>query len=143
VGLLAAGMLCFYLTSRHRDAPVVRDDLALICLSVFALMAVVSYLVWECSTLVRVRSQVARQTPAGALLTGSFGPRALRVTTPGMSYEIPYASITRVARIGDVLVIRSANDLVMALPMELVPPQGLELLTSKVAGGPLREPSYS
>jgi hypothetical protein len=143
LGLLGAGMLCFYLTSPYRDGPGVRENLAVISFGMYALMSVASYLVWECSTLVRVRSLVARQTPAGALLTSSFSPRALRVTTPDMSYEIPYASVTRAVRFGDVLVIRSTNDLVMALPMELVPPQGLTLLTGKGAGGPLREPSYS
>lgn len=143
LALLGAGMLCFFATAPYRDEPGARENLAVISLGVFALMAVVSYLLWEWSTLVRVRSQVARQTQVGALLTSSFGLRALRVTTPDISYEIPYASIVRVARFGDVLVVKSNNDLVMALPLELVPPQDLALITSKVAGGPAHQPSYS
>ena len=48
--------------------------------------------------LARVRRLVARQAQVGALLTSSFGPRALRITTPDIGYEIPYASITHIRR---------------------------------------------
>jgi hypothetical protein len=86
---------------------------------------------------------VARQAQVGALLTSSFGPRALRITTPDIGYEIPYASITHIRRFGDVLVGKPNNHLVMALPMELVPPRDLALIESKVANRSVREASAS
>ena len=79
----------------------------------------------------------------GSLLTSSFGPRALRVTTPDISYEIPYSAITHVVRFGDVLVIKPNNHLVMALPMELVMPADLALIESKVSDRTVREATYS
>jgi hypothetical protein len=58
----------------------------------------------------------------------------VRVTTPDISYEIPYTSIRHVARFGDVLVIKPHNHLVMALPMELVTRRDYELIMAKVDG---------
>lgn len=141
--VLAAVLLWFYVQSPFREHPATAQRAALACVGIFAVMSLVSYLWWEWSMASRVKRLVARQARVGSLLTSSFGPRALRVTTPDISYEIPYASIVRVTRFGDVLVVKSNNDLVMALPMELVPPQDLALITSKVAGGPVHQPSYS
>jgi hypothetical protein len=46
-------------------------------------------------------------------------------------------------RFGDVLVVKPNNHLIMALPMELVPPRDLALIQSKVANRPVREASFS
>jgi len=112
-------------------------------LVVFAVLSLTAYLLWEWSVSARVRKLVARQSQVGALLTSSFGPRALRITTPDIGYEIPYASITHIRRFGDVLVVKPNNHLVMALPMELVPPRDLALIESKVANRSIREASLS
>ncbi len=110
---------------------------------VFALFSAVSYLWWELSLANRVRRAVARQSQVGALLTSSFGPRTLRVTTPDISYELPYTSIDEMFRFGDVLVLKPKNHLVMVLPMELVTPADLALITSKVGNRQRREISCS
>jgi hypothetical protein len=65
------------------------------------------------------------------------------VTTPDISYEIPYTSIDQVARYGDVLVIKPNNHLVMALPMELVTRRDYELMLTKVGTRPEPERSFS
>lgn len=130
--VIGALLLWVYLQSPSRLHAETRDDAALLSLALFGALCAASYLWWELSLASRIRRAVARQSRVGALLTSSFGPRTLRVTTPDISYEIPYASIAQVAKFGDVLVIKPNNNLVMALPMELVTPQDLALITAKV-----------
>lgn len=113
-------------------APKAAIDVALVGVMAFVVVGAVSYLWWELALAGRVRRAVARRSRVGALLTSSFGPRALRVTTPEISYEIPYTSIEQVARFGDMLVIKPVNQVVMALPMELVTRQDYELVMSKL-----------
>lgn len=141
--VLAAVLLWFYVQTPFRDHQATAQRAALACVGIFAVLSLVSYLWWEWSMASRVKRLVARQAQVGSLLTSSFGPRALRVTTPDISYEIPYSSITHVVRFGDVLVIKPNNHLVMALPMELVMPADLALIESKVSGRPTRETTYS
>lgn len=126
-------------------APRAVLDVALAGVMAFVVVAAVSYLWWELALAGRVRRAVARRAGVGALLTSSFGPRALRVTTPEISYEIPYSAIEQVARFGDMLVIKPVNQVVVALPMELVTRQDYELVMRKLGRasapvGPLRAP---
>lgn len=130
--VLAAVLAWLWLQSPARHDPRVAADTAMVSLAVFGVLSAASYLWWELSLTSRVRRMVGRQARVGALLTSSFGPRTVRVTTPDISYEIPYTSITQVARFGDVLVIKPNNHLVMALPMELVPRRDYELIMAKV-----------
>jgi hypothetical protein len=125
----------------HRPKTVV--DVALAGVTAFVVVGALSYLWWELALAGRVRRAVASRARAGALLTSSFGPRALRVTTPEISYEIPYTSIEQVARFGDMFVIKPVNQVVMALPMELVTRQDYELVMSKLGGdsAPVGPPS--
>ena len=138
-----AVLLWLYFRSPQWQSDQGRDDAATVVFLVFALFSAASYLWWELSLASRVRRAVARQSQVGALLTSSFGPRTLRVTTPDISYELPYTSIDEVFRFGDVLVLKPKNHLVMALPMELVTPADLALITSKVGNRQLREASCS
>lgn len=128
IGLLVA-WLYLQLPGKAPEAPV---DVALVGVTAFIAVGTVSYLWWELALAGRVRRAVTRRARAGALLTSSFGPRALRVTTPEISYEIPYTSIEQVARFGDMFVIKPVNQVVMALPMELVTRQDYELVMSKL-----------
>jgi hypothetical protein len=131
-GVLAAGLAWLWLQSPARHDPHVAVDTAILSLAVFSVISGAFYLWWELSLTSRVRRMVGRQARAGALLTSSFGPRTVRVTTPDISYEIPYSSITQVARFGDVLVIKPNNHVVLALPMELVTRRDYELIMAKV-----------
>lgn len=130
--VLGAVLVWLYLQSPSRRDPHTALDAAMVSLTAFALFCGISYLWWELSLASRVRQAVGRKAPVGALLTSSFGPRALRVTTPHISYEIPYDSIARVARFGDVLLVKPVNHHVIALPMELVTARDYELIVAKV-----------
>jgi hypothetical protein len=141
--VVGAVLLWFYFRSPQWQSDQDRGDAATVAFLVFALFSAASYLWWELSLSSRVRKAVARQSQVGALLTSSFGPRTLRVTTPDISYELPYTSIDEVFRFGDVLVIKPKNHLVMALPMELVTAADLALIASKVPDRRVREASYS
>lgn len=96
---------------------------------------------WQRAVLRRVRRLVHSQSKLGAVLTTEFGPESVKISTPDMTYEIPYASFTHVVQFDDVLVLKPDNHLVVALPMELVPPQDLALIRSKVTNRPMREAS--
>ena len=141
--VLGVVLVWLYLQSPYRHDPRTAIDAAMVSLAAFGVFCGTSYHWWELSLASRVRRVVARQARVGALLTSSFGPRALRVTTPDISYEIPYTSIAQVARFGDVLVIKPNNHLVLALPMELVRREDYELILAKVGGRPQRERSLS
>jgi hypothetical protein len=143
VAVIGTVVLWFVWTTPLRQNPSTRGDVGVTALVVFAILSLAAYLQWEWSVSSRVRKLVTRQAQVGALLTSSFGPRALRITTPDIGYEIPYASITHIRRFGDVLVVKPNNHLVMALPMELVPPRDLALIESKVANRSMREASAS
>jgi hypothetical protein len=117
-------------------APKAVVDVALVGVMAFVVVGSVSYLWWELALARRVRRAVAGRARVGALLTSSFGPRALRVTTPEISYEIPYTSIQQVARFGDMFVIKPVNQAVLALPMELVTKHDYALVMSKLSRGP-------
>jgi hypothetical protein len=134
VNAVVLGMLLAWLyLELPGHAPKDTVDVALVGTMAFGVVGTISYLWWELALAGRVRRAVTRRSRVGALLTSSFGPRALRVTTPEISYEIPYTSIEQVARIGDMFVIKPVNQVVMALPMELVTRQDYELVMSKLA----------
>jgi hypothetical protein len=136
--VLAIVLAWLWTQTPARHDPHVAADTAMLSVGAFGVLCAASYLWWELSLTSRVRRIVGRQSRVGALLTSSFGPRAVRVTTPDISYEIPYTSIREVARFGDVLVIKPNSHLVMALPMELVTRRDYELLMAKVHDRPGR-----
>jgi hypothetical protein len=119
------------------------DHAAAVAVTAFAAASVAVYAGWEWLVAARARRIVSHTGRKGTLLTSSFGPRGLRLTTPDISYEIPYASITHIARFDDVLVVKPRSSRVLALPMELVPPAELELFRSRVAAGAEREASLT
>lgn len=134
--VLTGVLLWFFHQSPIWHGPATADDIAAVGLAAFCVFYAVSYLWWELSLASQVRRAVEGQARTGSLLTSSFGPRTLRVTTPDISYEIPYTAIDRVVRFGDVLVIKPTNQTVMALPMELVTRQDYELIMSRVGHRP-------
>ena len=135
----ALGVAVLHLATPYGVDGPLRARVAVMAGATFLAVTLLSYLWWEWYGTMRARRVVARQARVGSLLTSSFGPRALRLTTPDISYEIPYSSITRVARYGDVLVVKPRHHRVVVLPMELVTPQDLALIQSRVAGRPVAE----
>jgi hypothetical protein len=134
--VLTAVLLWFVDHSPAWHGPTSARDLAALGLAAFCVFCAVSWLWWELSLAGQVRRAVGNKARTGSLLTSSFGPRTLRVTTPDISYEIPYTSIARVVRFGDVLLVKPTHQVVLALPMELVTGQDYELIMSKVRHRP-------
>jgi hypothetical protein len=129
LAVLAASVAVLYAVTRDQH-PTGQVGPATTCAALFGGLALVSYLVWEWRLAVRTRAWAAVRTPVGALLTASFGPRSLRVTTPDLGYDLPYAAVARLQRFGDVLVLTPRHDPPVALPMELVSPRDLERLVA-------------
>ncbi len=129
--LTAAGSLVYWL---QRDTPYMAQMILL--LSSGVLLA--TYWWWQWSVQRYVR-RIA--SPPGTQLTSEFGPDSFKIGMPDKSFELPYASLTHVVQFEDVLVLKPKNHLILALPMELVPPQDLALIRSKVVNRPMREVS--
>ncbi len=106
---------------------------------VFSAIVTANYVWWERSIVLRSRRLTRRQSEPGAVLTTEFAAESFTMSTPDISYAFPYASLTHVVQFEDVLVIKPNNHLILALPMELVPPQDLALLRNKVTNRPMRE----
>ena len=102
-----------------------------------------TWVTWYLSTVRKVRHSVAQQCPPGTVIGSRISADTVTFAVGEAASSFTYEAISRVTQVGDVLVVKPRNHVVLALPVEAFDPADLAHLRRRVVNEPMSRATAS